>query len=1051
MLRYDVTYNGVTARGNPTTKRVWLNTTGTYLASHYTYDIGGNTMSATDANGHATAFSYNDSYSDGQNRNTYGFPTAITNALNQQTTIQYDYGPGKPTSSRNIAGQTTTYAYNDPLDRMTQTVQPGGAQTNITYRSPVWRVVYQDQKTPGDGAIQTQTVEDGLGRPIEQRIFDDATHIIAADTNYDALGRVFCTSNPTRVYVPTWSSDGLNYLTCRGYDGLGRMTAVTGPDGSMTNNSVTTTTSYSGNTATVTDPAKHAKQTTSDGLGRVTGVVEDATGSKLVTQYAYDALSDLIWVNKCSAGGCGSGQARGFSYDSLGRLTQANNPESGVVSYKYDNASNLVSRTDARSITSNFTYDALDRPTGRTYTDGVTPAVSYTYDTVQVGQLSQTVDGGVAELYPSYDPMGRPLQSQLAINGQTYSFRYGYDLAGELTSETYPSGRVISTAYQIAGRPVTVSGTGEANPYVSNASYWPHGAPNVYQFGNNVWPVNTFTNALEGYQTYSTIGNSPNYWLLYVQNSWNTNGTLNSMGEGYGPGVTWGNMTWLDASYGYDNLNRLTGAQDSHWIRNFGYDEYGNMAVVGNFNVGLNGLTPVNEGSSPYNAANNRLLSSGYDAAGNMTGVGTTGITYDAENRQTKACEGASCAYYSYDTGGQRIQIVMTGGPTTVYAHDAFGQLAAEYSTAAPTPVCVTCYLSYDHLGSVRMVTDQNGNVVSRHDYLPYGEEIANGTGGRLGNQFGAASNVNQMFTGQERDTETTPPLDFFNARYLGTVLGSFLSPDPGNAGADLTNPQSWNGYSYVQNDPLNSVDPSGTCDVAIYGITMNPGDSSLVTGFSAGKVAVFPYEGTNIATGVVQVIGGGGDVNATIQGIRSAIAQTPAGQSVNIFAFSGGTQTLASAWGSLTSPEQARIGNITYSIPGSFTGALSFSGTLPRGSTNPMMIFPNANYEIPSGAPSNPYDTAWSMSCGHDVDCILKTEAALLEQRSGSSCSTSQVFPPPQPHRPASSGGRGGGGSASSTITYGPPVGWGPFGWSGFDVLQFLFPPSPPRTPPIM
>lgn len=56
----------------------------------------------------------------------------------------------------------------------------------------------------------------------------------------------------------------------------------------------------------------------------------------------------------------------------------------------------------------------------------------------------------------------------------------------------------------------------------------------------------------------------------------------------------------------------------------------------------------------------------------------------------------------------------------------------------------------------------------------------------------------------------------------------------------------------------------------------MNPGDSSLVTGFSAGKVAVFPCEGTNIATGVGQVIGGGGDVNAAVQGIRSAIAQTP-------------------------------------------------------------------------------------------------------------------------------------------------------------------------------
>jgi hypothetical protein len=47
--------------------------------------------------------------------------------------------------------------------------------------------------------------------------------------------------------------------------------------------------------------------------------------------------------------------------------------------------------------------------------------------------------------------------------------------------------------------------------------------------------------------------------------------------------------------------------------------------------------------------------------------------------------------------------------------------------------------LSYDHLGSVRLITDQNANVASRHDYLPFGEEIPNGSGGRSGNQFGAA------------------------------------------------------------------------------------------------------------------------------------------------------------------------------------------------------------------------------------------------------------------------------------------------------------------------
>ena len=61
---------------------------------------------------------------------------------------------------------------------------------------------------------------------------------------------------------------------------------------------------------------------------------------------------------------------------------------------------------------------------------------------------------------------------------------------------------------------------------------------------------------------------------------------------------------------------------------------------------------------------------------------------------------------------------------------------------------------------------------------------------------------------GQERDAETN--LDFFQARYLSSGLGRFMSPDPANAGADPTNPQSWNAYAYVSGDPLNTVDPSG-------------------------------------------------------------------------------------------------------------------------------------------------------------------------------------------------------------------------------------------------
>jgi RHS repeat-associated protein len=92
---------------------------------------------------------------------------------------------------------------------------------------------------------------------------------------------------------------------------------------------------------------------------------------------------------------------------------------------------------------------------------------------------------------------------------------------------------------------------------------------------------------------------------------------------------------------------------------------------------------------------------------------------------------------------------------------------------------------------------------------MPYGEEIAGGSLGR-GALFGAVDGVRQRFTGQDRDSENAPSLDYFSARYLSSTLGRFMSPDPGSAGADITNPQSWNAYSYASGNPLVLVDPSG-------------------------------------------------------------------------------------------------------------------------------------------------------------------------------------------------------------------------------------------------
>ena len=287
------------------------------------------------------------------------------------------------------------------------------------------------------------------------------------------------------------------------------------------------------------------------------------------------------------------------------------------------------------------------------------------------------------------------------------------------------------------------------------------------------------------------------------QPSW---GTTNNNGNLQGETLWKGGPAALNSllkttqSYGYDTVNRLTAASDSSgWSRQFGYDAWGNMWVTSNSGVTLAGNTPTS--NNAYNG-NNQIAATSYDNAGNTFSVNGFTLGYDAENRQVTATEqpslGGGQELYLYDGAGQRVEKIAPAG-NTIYVYDAFGQLAAQYNTFGSVFACSTCYVTTDHLGSVRMVTDQNGAAVTRHDYLPFGEEIQGSS---------PSSEVEQRFTGQIRDTETG--IDFFNARYFTAPLGRFNSADPESVGADLSDPQTWNGYGYVRNSPLALTDPSG-------------------------------------------------------------------------------------------------------------------------------------------------------------------------------------------------------------------------------------------------
>jgi RHS repeat-associated protein len=837
-------------------------TSPTAASTTYTYDDTGQLQTTTTPMGHTTTYAYGPA-------NGYISQTTVDapdplgthgSSLAFMASSNQDFNSGLLTSTTDPNGFTTTYTYNDLLNRLTNISQPGGGNTTISYNdtSPNFST-HTTADLDGTNNLESYEYFDGLGRSIRSLQFDgtQGTPWTVTDTFYDGIGQIANVSNPYRTASPSAQRNPCGLCTTTTYDALGRMKLVVTPDGAQTQ------ITYAGNTSTTTDQAGKTQKVTTDLLGRLTKVVENPNQvngeASQTTSYTYNALGNLIAVSNV-------GQQRFFLYDTLGRLVRQRaveeninpnlpptNPQQDLLTgnsqwstaYKYDANSNLISRTDARGTTINLVYDGVDREVSRSYANDPagTPSVERFWDgkgtaatVANALERLTAVKSSVANYtYDVYSPKGQPMQFTETIAGTPFVMSYTYDLAGHLTSETYPSGRVVTYAINPGGRVSGVSGQTNSGgtlsapaPYADSILYDPRGGLTDLRLGNNLWEHDIYDPSR--LQTSEVgVGHSQGMSdllkLNYDYGSTNNNGNLLRQIIAAPTTQAGVNMVVTQLAQ-YDAFNRLKAAQEvsgdvpawqptAIWEQDLSYDAYGNRS-----SMAVTSGMPTFSPAAPIDQGTNRFVVSAtngfaYDANGNLTqepldssATNLNSYSYDAENRLVSVQQnGAPVATYQYDGDGRRIKRIV-GSQSTTYVYSITGEMVAEYSTG-PTQAAGTQYLSHDNVGSTRLITASDQTVLACYDFMPFGELIPQGFGLRSSVQcYGPPGAVAQLFAGNERDTETG--LDHVGARYLDSNQGRFTTPDEKLADQDPRHPQSWNLYTYARNNPLKYVDTTG-------------------------------------------------------------------------------------------------------------------------------------------------------------------------------------------------------------------------------------------------
>ena len=398
--------------------------------------------------------------------------------------------------------------------------------------------------------------------------------------------------------------------------------------------------------------------------------------------------------------------------------------------------------------------------------------------------------------------MGRTLEVQKSIVGATgRTMNWTYDYAGRVQRLTYPHTEASPLFYVDYGfHPGasllhTVTGS-DGTVYATMTGYQPSGKMGVLDYGNNVrttYGYDGWSQRLTSIYTAGDQGTGDRHQdrLYYYSKA----GDIEQIDD----------QAWIETYYySYDKLHRLTSETTSSGsvgvmpgIYEMQYDNPGHIHAA----------SSVTTCGAAYDYA--------YDSNGNMTAgpdvsdslnVVQRSLTFNGDNMPaTVVHPRGGTVNLTYDGEGKRAKKTGPNG-TTYYFTNEFEQIGATQTcyifagnqrVAQVKDYTNVTYFHKDHLGSSSVITAANGSAEEQTRYMPFGGQRGEGSGITVSAY---------KFTDQELDGESG--LYNYDARMYDPALGQFLSADI--LVPDFYDPQAWNRYAYVSNNPLLYNDPSG-------------------------------------------------------------------------------------------------------------------------------------------------------------------------------------------------------------------------------------------------